>query len=360
MSTLRLPRARGIAGLVLAALAVLGSAVPVAAGASTSDSAWVVVRRPTVASYTVPRADRRTTGTGAVQVLRAATGYWRIELYGIRVIGGNVGHAQVTPIGSVPAFCWVDSWSGFGSSDHAVTVRCVDATGASLDTRFALVWMRDETYDPSLPYVGYAWNHDPSTSGTPVSHFQHLSLGGPITVTRSATGRHVFTIPGAAETGYVAVGPFMEAGACRVVQWAPSGSDTQVEVLCRSIDGTTDVDRGVLLYASDGAPVTGFGRSGAYLLASEPSAARYVPAAESSWSSEPRLPLILRTARGRYEVRMRGHRPGGAAIVTAYGPGTAMCQLSRLPHDVPARALVRCFSPAGKTVDAPFTMSWVR
>jgi len=360
VSTLRVRRAGGVAGLLLAGLATLASVIPAAAGEPVGDSAWVVVRRPAAASYTVPRADRRSTGGGPVTVMRAGTGYWRIDLPGIGVIGGNVGHAQATPMGSAPAACWVDSWGGTGSFDHYVTVRCVDLSGASLDTRFAVAWVRDETYDTSLPYVGYAWNHDPSASGTPVSHFQHLSLGGTITVVRSATGRHVFTIPGATETGYVAVGPFMEAAACRVVGWAPASGNTQVDVLCRSLDGTTDVDRGVLLYASDGAPITGLGRTGTYLLAAEPSTERYVPSADHAWSSAGRLPLILRTGRGRYEIRMRDHLPGGAAIVTAYGEGTATCQLAALPRTTPARALVRCFSPAGTTVDAPFTLSWVR
>lgn len=356
-------RARSAAGLLLAGLAVLASALPAAAGIpAPSDGAWVVVRRP-AASYTVPRADRRTSGGGPVTVERVAAGHWYVRIPGVFPGAPNWGHVQVTPMGAALVHCWtaVPTTDGLGTAE--IEVRCVDRFDVSVDARFALTYVRHTGVTAVTPVFGYALLDAPGASGTPTPFYQATTGGGTVTNTRTAEGRHILTFGSVADARYVAITPVAGPAACRVVTWYPSGADTGVEILCRSAFADAPLDRQVFVFAGAYAMSRGFTALRAdiaYLWANQPTAARYLPASGYRYATAGRSPRILRRGTGVYEVRLRGLPPGGAAIVNAYGEGTATCQLGAIPKSTPARVIVRCFTPSGSPANERFTLGWVR
>ena len=356
-------RALSAAGLLLAGAAVLASALPAAAGIpAPSDGGWVVVRRPGAGMYTVPRADRRTSGSGAVTVERVAAGQWYVTIPGVFPGAPNWGHVQVTPMRGALTFCWAAVPFSSGPGTAVIEVRCVDRFDVAVDARFALTYVRHTGVTASTRVFGYALLDAPGASGTPTPFYQATTGGGTVTNTRTAEGSHTLTFGSVPDARYVAITPVAGPAACRVVTWYPSGADTGVQVLCRSAFADVPLDRQVFVFAGASVMSRGFTplrADQAYLWANQPSAARYQPAAGYRYSTAGRSPLVLRRGTGVYEVRLRGLPPGGAAIVTAYGGGTATCQLGAIPKSTPARVIVRCFTPAGVPANESFTLGWV-
>lgn len=359
---LRSPRRRGafLAAALTALVAAIVPALPVAAGTAPSDGAWVVVRLPSSSTYSPAAADQANSAGGSITVERLDVGRWRIAIPGQYPASANYGHPQVSPMGGVQAYCWVDTWYSDGPT-LLIEVGCIDRQDAALDTAFALTWVHDTVTPVLFPTFGYAWLNDPSASGTPDAAYQYNAPGGSISVTRTAPGSSSFDLPSMPRPGFVAVTAYGQPAACRVVSWYGFAGSATVDTHCRTVVGSLSADRRLLLFASKNVTLAGNGRTaGAYLWASDPTASRYVPQKRYRWSSSGRSPVITRTARGVYSVTFTGQTARGAAIVSAYGTGSATCQLGSIAKSGTARVTVRCFRPNGRAADAPFTLGWVR
>lgn len=348
------------AGLLLTLVAAIPGG-PATAGTAPSDSAWVVVRSPSLAGYTPAARDRSNSAGGAITVARLGTGYWDVTLPGQAAAAtDNGGHVQVTALGSVPAICYVAQWVSAGP-DIVATVGCDAVGGGPVDSAFSLGWVH-ESYDAGFnPTLAYLYLDDPSAaSGTPLLTYQHnVAGGGPITFTSPRAGDHRFTVPGMGRPSFVTVTPYAAAERCRISSWYPSASGAEVETLC---GGAVPSDTRLLLYVARRAGPLGFATEGATLWADRAAAtAPYTPQRRYRWTSRLPVPVITRTGTGVYVVRFGGFAPGGAAFVSAYGSLDRTCQAGAIPkRGASATVTVRCFRANGSPANAQFTLGWVR
>ena len=95
---------------------------------------YAVVRRPTVARYTVAQADRATGDGGPIVVRRLAKGRWQIRVTDLP----SGGAAIVSPLGG-RATCQIGSLPRT-AKDLRMEVRCFSPAGTPADNRFIVSW----------------------------------------------------------------------------------------------------------------------------------------------------------------------------------------------------------------------------
>jgi hypothetical protein len=98
----------------------------------------------------------------------------------------------------------------------------------------------------------------------------------------------------------------------------------------------------------------------AYLWADNPTASTYTPSAPYQRNPSGRLSTITRIDEGLWDARLPGMASNGGNVqVTAYGKTPARCSVSSWQNQSPDEVVrVACFSPFGKRIDVPFTLSF--
>jgi hypothetical protein len=140
-----------------------------------------------------------------------------------------------------------------------VNVRCFNATGTAVDTRYALSYMSDVglgSHASGGQHVGgYVWASQPTVASyTPAEIFQFNNAGRGNRVSRSSPGTYRVYLPMLAPSGRTtAVTTASGSGSehCTVDGWGSDGSTgTIVNVAC--FNGTGRIDtRFTLLYLTD-------------------------------------------------------------------------------------------------------------
>ena len=108
--------------------------------------------------------------------------------------------------------------------------------------------------------------------------------------------------------------------------------------------------------------MTGYGvASVAYLLADRTATRSYTPTSVCRYAKAAGTPAILRTATGRWRIRLPSMPVGGAAVVTPYGTAARQCQVAGIvTHGTPQVLAVRCFDHTGTPADAAFMLAYER
>jgi hypothetical protein len=216
------------------------------AGTPGFEGGYLWADQPTASSYT-PSTSYQWNSTGALNTIqRNGVGTYRLSLPGQTFIGGTV---EVTAYGSLSEYCKVENWFNDGAN-QIVNVRCFTTNGAPVDTLFTAKFTRGSpTFAQSF---GVAWADQPtSPSYQPSSTYQLVSVGsacgqlmrGPVSITRSSTGRYNVTftgLPGSSSSfrSHVKVTSYGSGSeTCKVRSWTPS-SNSSAEVACYNASGS--------------------------------------------------------------------------------------------------------------------------
>jgi hypothetical protein len=181
------------------------------------DLAFAYASQPTAASYAPPAAQSWNPG-GAINVTRSAVGSYLVTFTDLGTItSGNLGHVQVSAVGTSSAHCKVLNWNG--TPNLAVGVRCFSNAGAAIDSKFNVLFLLP------APRLAYVWAEQPLTgSYSPSPSFRFNPSGGPVTITRTAPGAYTVTWQGAdpqiIDGGDVQVTAYGTGNAqCKVERW---------------------------------------------------------------------------------------------------------------------------------------------
>lgn len=364
---------------VALAVGVLIAPVPVAAGAPGATLpagiyetayAWSVVRDPTpVPDLALPARDRMNGGR-PVTVTRQSTGAYRVTYTGLGSLvfaadPPNLGIVFVTPVGKQTRLCEATN-PGYGPAavDLYYDVTCRDRMGALADSAFVSGWTYMNSVAPDGVVAAYAQNDIIVGIGTPELDEQYSSGTGVLGSQRVGLGIFRITAPGVATyDGVALVGPepFPQPARCAADSWSADGSGLSVDTWCRGTGGgLMDAKYRFIYLRRTG--MNGFvPRPAAHFRTFDATASGYPAPAFSRWSSSGKAPWIVRTARGRYAVTLRGLPRGGAAWVAVRGRGEVLCQLAALRNaSAPPKADVICRDTAGATADATFSLVWTK
>ncbi|MFO1541105.1 MAG: hypothetical protein ACKOTZ_11800 [Chloroflexota bacterium] len=372
----RVRRSTGVAALVLSLMAATGSAVAAdpddaaPAGLYETAYAWSVLRDPTpIAGLAIPAIDRMNGGR-QVTVTRQGVGAYRITYVGLGSLvfsfdPPNLGIVMVTPIGKQTRLCEASN-PGYGPAgiDLYYDVACHDRSGAPADTAFVSGWTYMNSVAPDGVVAAYAQNEVVNGTGTPEVDEQYSSGTGVLGSERVGEGIYRVTAPGVdTYDGVMLVGPqpTAQTARCAADGWSADGSGLTMDTWCRGAGGVLTNAAYRFIYLR-GTGMNGFAaRPAAHLRTYDASASGYRAPAFHRWSSSGKAPWIVRTARGRYTVTLRGLPKGGAAWVGARGTGTVLCQLAGLRNgSAPPRADVICRDTTGATADATFSLVWTK
>ena len=356
-------RARAITAIAGAA-AMLG-VFPMTATAGFGDEhtywGWVVVRNPSMSSYTPAAPDRGNSTGGGVQVHHLTTGRYEIKFDNLTASSyPRGGLAHVSPISSKPRICSVSNINATGSIDLIVAVDCFNQAGMPVDSQFSLSYLASGEQQGTLGYLRVLSPDQPNPNLDEFSSFN--SANGAISLTRFAAGSYRAHF-GDLQTagGSVLVTTMYDDYACRAGQWNGLANEVTVDVRCYNSAGTLH-DAYFMLTFMDGLGVKGFGgTSVAYLRATRPKTSSYTPPAAFRFSTESGTPNVKHLAKGKYRVRLPNFETGGAAVVTAVGDGKQRCQLEALPTaGSPKKIDVHCFTPGGGSTNSPFVLSFLQ
>jgi hypothetical protein len=319
---------------------------------------YVWADQPTAASYTPSTAYQRNQ-TGALNTIRRlGVGYYQVIFENLGVYYG--GTVDVTAYGAGPEECKVQNW-GPSLADMNVYVRCFDAAGAAVDTRFTASFTR--------PIVssrfGYVWANSPgSASYTPSTTYQYNSTFATNTITRSGVGTYQVTFPGLGGAGGTVKATAYGSGsdACHVASWGWSGANALVNVRCKDTNGTpVDAYYTLTFHGPRGLLGTLTGGPRAYVWANLQSSASYTPSLSYQYNSTGATNTITRSGVGVYQVRLPGlGTVSGHVQATAYGSGSTRCKVQSWTTTVGAKLVnVRCFDTAGAPADSRYVVDFV-
>ncbi|KAI9029251.1 hypothetical protein DFJ74DRAFT_657590 [Hyaloraphidium curvatum] len=237
-------------------------------------------------------------------------------------------------------------------------VRCYLPTGAPADSQFTVMFTTGQGAGGIFGTVFS--DRAASVLYSPAAVQQFTTGNGRASVLRSSRGNYEVRMPGIPGTGgtakVTAVGN--NTVACSVRGW--SGAPVRITILCLDNRGLP-ADTAFSLQFADRQTIIGLNLAHtAYAFASMPSTARYTPPAAYQWNSVARTrnSTIVRTARGRYRFIHGlgiGALRGGHVQVSAYGTGSARCQVEIW---FSGEAVVRCFTLAGAPADSAFTVQY--
>ncbi|MEA2348120.1 MAG: hypothetical protein QOG62_1907 [Thermoleophilaceae bacterium] len=366
-------RSRIVAGLALGALLLV--LVP-AAGASATQPAlgyykwgWVTVRQTALGTYTPAALDRGNSAGRPNVVKQPSTGIYTVVLKGI---GDDGGVPHVTAMGAGHAVCLIKGWGrGAVTANLEVYVICYNFSGSRVSTRFSLSYISTPS-DPGP--LAYLWA-DGTGDDDAAAQYSYNSSGGTNHIQQTAMGTYVVTLPGlGSASGNVEVSAFngsattagtspagTNPATCNVVNWQASGGDLEANVKCREENGLL-VDSGFTLSFTDHQGLKGHGAAKvAYLWASLPAKASYVPDSSYRYAKPAGVASITRQGAGRYTVTLPSMPAGGAVKVTAYGANARTCQLGSIrTGGTPQRVQVRCFRFDGVPANSKFVLSYLR
>lgn len=302
--------------------------------------------------------------TAANEICRVGTGQWEVRFPGLAASGGN---AQVTAYGSAPASCKVVWWLPSGSAE-VVRVHCFTFAGAPTDAHFTASFAAG---GGAANTIAFAWAHDPTAASyTPSPTYQYNNRGGLATVTHgSIPGSYSVSLPdsfGASSAGGVKVTSYgWSTDVCKVVSWGPTATAEVVNVQCYDTAGNPADEQFSLVYVN-GMNILGDNLlADGYAWANEPSSGSYTPAlAYQRNTALGTLPSITITSPliGTYDVFLPGQDKGldgGHFQVTAYGSGSARCQVGYWNPTAGGRtARIYCFTNTGILTDTLFDVQY--
>jgi hypothetical protein len=148
-------------------------------GPSAIAYAWANLSN--TASY-APHPDYAWNPTGgAVTATRTGTGLYTMTWSGFGALGVDGGHPKVTAYGSGNARCQIQGWGG-----DSVNVRCYDAAGNLVDSRYSVLFVRP---DADADGLAFAWGNDSTAASyTPSAFYSFNAGGGAVTAERFETG----------------------------------------------------------------------------------------------------------------------------------------------------------------------------
>ena len=376
---IRAPTALSTAGLALGAVVIAvstatvqvsaGSAWPDSRPAGTTDNAWgwATGRHATTVTYLLSSANGADSRTSQPYVTRQGRGAYLVTFpnsangRGEAVIASALTTADRTCASVDPSI-----------NDAYLAAACVDRAGHRVDTQFSGVFLA--VGDVGFGHVAYLFDTDPTASDFTPTGVNFNSTFAPNEVLHLGTGRWQVVLPGLGTTGgNVQVNADDMLAVCRAASWqsvpaaAPAGIPDQptpgsetVNVSCRDFAGQL-VDATFWLTFTDRVSLEGaLGTTGAYLVANNPTAASYRPAAAYRYSSAAMAPKVTRSGPGKYLVTLPGMPTGGSAVVTPTGTGRSACALSSIRTDsTPQRIGVHCWRPDGTAIDTTFSLSYV-
>lgn len=292
-----------------------------------------------------------------VLVQRRDPGDYRVRFDGLAArSGGAGGNVMVSAINPAEAACQVNEWKPFGK-DLLVHVRCYDARGYEIDTRFSIL----VTFPPPIPddrHVTQAYvRYQPGARPEDLAPFAFVPAGGTPSVTpQIRVGVYRVVLPGMAHPGgnVVVTATGRSPARCSVERWVIVGDDLAIGVHCTDVDGNA-VDQGFALLATVPA-VAGPDPSVSYLwigdasVSTEPEA-RYVQNGRGGATT------VRRSGLGDYRIVFRSlvHAVANVQAIAYSGFGTE-CHPSdwqATSHDLIVN--LRCFR-GGKPVDSRFAL----
>ncbi len=349
----------------IAAVLVPGSAQ---AAPATRGAGYVWASNPTSASY-VPPANYQMNSTGALNsVTRQGVGRYTVRFAGLGVLGG-VPH--VTRYGSGAGTCKATAHNPLGE-DQLVHVNCFSASGVLADAAFTasytnrLVW-RGFDYGATYPGAYLVADQPTAASYTPHHLYRFSTAGTAPTISRTGTGTYRVFLPGigGAVTGGHAVvtGRGAAPGHCGAFSHGWNTPST-IQVLVRCFDAAGDpADSTFALTFTDRTNVLGLegccnpdGHQSAYVLAHNPTAAGYAPAASYLHSTGSGTATATRQGVGDYLMRLTGvDLTTGTVQVRASSWDAHHCTVA---YWNTAGVKVRCYGPGGVPADIPYQLDY--
>lgn len=121
----------------------LSAAVSVSSVVAQVGYTWA--NQPSAAQYEPHPLYSYNPAGGRITISRTGTGAYTVQFAGLGGKGKGGGHVQVTSYGDNSDTCKVMRW-GHGSPDFVVEVRCFDARGAAVDSRFTVLagWLAEQ------------------------------------------------------------------------------------------------------------------------------------------------------------------------------------------------------------------------
>lgn len=376
---LRRPRRVGV-GSIIAALLVVMACMNLSGGTTVSaqatvSKAYVWANEPSTDSYT-PNEDYQFNSTGELNTItRTGVGVYVVNLPGM-VKEGNI---QVTATGGSDS----DGIAGNvcaivtnpTSADNALQqgVNCYDTEGAPADTGFLLLYTQGDVFLGT--YSAYLYANDRSAeSYTPDTNYQFNSTGAANTITRSAVGDYVVTLPGlGVGRGNIQVTSANDTPgvSCMVNYWGITEDQAKtVNVICFDADGALFDTPFTLLHVvgSTSSEEVEIWPRGAYVFQGHgEQAARFVPNEAYQFNTTGAANEAEWLDTGHYYVYLTGLGVEGGtfqvtAVVGQYGLETTAnaCSIPRWILDGENMVVeVHCFGPDGTLQDSAFTVMYV-
>jgi hypothetical protein len=316
--------------------------------------AFAQAGQPSTASYTPNASYSYNAGGGAITATRSSTGVYNMSWTGMAGVGTDGGNVHVTAYGEVDVRCQVLSWG----PDNA-NVGCFDPAGNPVDSEYQVLFVKPPKKAWAQTYA-FAWANQPAAASyTPDTTYSYNYLGGPITITRSSAGVYSVQFASFDSLGVggnvqvTSYGAYASAGEyCKVVSW---GSNT-VSVDCFDATGAAADSYFTALYTK-GTSSTAL----AYADADIPLAPSYTPNTSFSYNPSGGAITATRSGIGSYSMTWTGFgvngTGGGHPNVTAYGVGSARCQIAGWGGDTVS---VLCFDSAGNPADRRYSISYLR
>lgn len=332
---------------------------PASRPAGTTDNAWgwATGRHPTTVTYLLPPLNGGDSYSTQPYVTRQERGAYLVTFPNTSnsrpevVMASALTTADRTCASVDPV-----------TNDAYLAVACVDRAGHHVDTQFSGVFLA--VGDVGYGHVAYLLDNNPTVADYTPTGVNFNSTFAPNEVLRLGTGRWQVVIPGLGTTGgNVQVNADDMLAVCRAQSWQSASGAPPSEianVTCRDFAGHP-VDAWFWLTFTDRVSLEGaIGTTGAYLVANNPTASSYRPAAAFRYSSAAMAPTITRSGPGKYLVTLPGMPRGGSAVVTPTGTGRSACALSSFRTDAtPQKIGVHCWRPDGTAVDTTFSLSYV-
>ncbi|MCU0649867.1 MAG: Ig-like domain-containing protein, partial [Gemmatimonadaceae bacterium] len=199
--------------------------------------AWINTPTPPIDEEVTPSLSfLRNASGGSIRYSRRAAGRYDVLFERLAKAGATRNREVVltTAFGLTAARCTPGAWDDVNVRDLRVTVHCVDASGAPVDTRFTIGVVGSQTLSGAYGFL----RNDAPLGGTASTAHAFSSGVGTASVTRIEPGGfHAFT-GAASATGSTVFASFFGApitGRCDVFNWAQQLG--RAEIICRAIAG---------------------------------------------------------------------------------------------------------------------------
>jgi hypothetical protein len=152
-----------------------------------ADRAFAFAHLPTSTDYS-PAGAASWNPAGTIKVIRYRVGEYQVLFNNLatKLPTGVAGHAQVNAVGTGKAHCAVGDWETGGTPNQGVYVQCFSATGAPVDSKFAVLFLLP------APRVAYAYV---TVTGMYPPFYWNPSNGG-LSVNQNSVGNYTVLWPG--------------------------------------------------------------------------------------------------------------------------------------------------------------------